>query len=390
MNKKIFFILFVLFTLCKCSNPAVKEQEELLVFDFAQALKNERKEVMISEIADSVEYLVLHTPRGVIVSRIRKIIFFEDYLYVWASRSRHQLFLFSKTGQFISTIGSQGRGPGEYIIVSDFVIDEKRREVVVSSTSNLIHYSLEGKYLYNSLRDCQTKKIAFSDTLLWCTTYLTIFEKNAAIAISPQEDTIVVIPNPLFGKESFNGHWQYTIGKGQNVFYNYSDNLFYTDGDNLNDTIYKVKGSNLEPYAYLDMGRYKLPMEYRIEISNEMYQRHGENFYYADAIGEDHKNIYFTVSKHKHKAQNLFLVFDKKTGSGFSFESGFADDVHKGPYFILRDVSDDYYIGWIEAEDIIDMEYNETILSPQYKHFLSTINEETNELIILCRKKQGY
>ena len=73
--------------------PVMQEQEGLIVLDFEKAYK-EKRYLNVSEVADTVEYLVLHTPRDNIVTGIRRIVFFENYLYV--STRRSEVFLFSK------------------------------------------------------------------------------------------------------------------------------------------------------------------------------------------------------------------------------------------------------------------------------------------------------
>ena len=147
------------------------------------------------------------------------------------------------------------------------------------------------------------------------------------------------------------------------------------------------------------MGKYKLPLEYRMEISGKSYARYGENYYYADVIGEDYKNFYLYVTQHKRNTQSFWMIFDKKTGSGFSFKYGFYDDIVKGMNIFLYYISDDYYIGFIEPEELIeacqritktDTTSDQFKFTPQFNFFLSKINENTNQLIVLCRKKNGH
>jgi hypothetical protein len=138
----------------------------MLIIDFAEALHNERA-ILISELADTVEYIALQTPRDVIIYKVKKIVFYEEYMYLI---SRGTCYLFSKDGWFIQAIGGKGGGPGEYTLAFDFEIDKKRREVVISGIPHvLLHYSLDGKYLDTSARDVRAQWLAFSDTALWCT-----------------------------------------------------------------------------------------------------------------------------------------------------------------------------------------------------------------------------
>jgi hypothetical protein len=177
----------------------------------------------------------------------------------------------------------------------------------------------------------------------------------------------------------------------QRAFYSYSGYLFFKEIHNINDTIYKISGTDVKPYAYLDMGKYQLPIKYRIELSADDYSKYGKNYYEGDAMGEDEKYIYFDVRNHVTTANRLnfrgfYMAFDKQTGIGFKFDY-IIDDIHEGKNIVLHNISDDYYIGFREAYTLLlDGVYNGTE-SPQFKQLLSEINEDTNELIVLCRKK---
>jgi hypothetical protein len=175
------------------------------------------------------------------------------------------------------------------------------------------------------------------------------------------------------------------IGK---PFYYYSNTLFFKDFGNCNDTIWKITGLNVEPYAYVNMGKYKLPFKYKMEISNEAFKKYGENYCYVTLIGEDHTYLYFFVNNWKGNKNNCYMMFDKQTKTEFVLKNGFNDDIHKGANIYISDISEDYYIGYIDAEELLDLEYDdETILSPQYKQLLSNTNKNVTQFIILCHRK---
>ena len=230
MEIKKSLIFFLFFIQC-CNIHKTENNQELIVLDFEQALKNERKDVPISEIADTVEYLILQTPKEIIISGIRKVIFFEKYLYILTKGSG--FYLFTKDGHFVCKIGSKGRGPGEYTMIRDFTIDKIKREVVISGGERMLNYSLDGKYLSTRMGVNRSFFISSTDTILWCTSSSSIFEKNITFAINSQNDTITRISNPLFGKSSYNGNNIVINNKIEYyTFYSFSNNFFYKESIN--------------------------------------------------------------------------------------------------------------------------------------------------------------
>jgi len=67
---------------------------------------------------------------------------------------------------------------------------------------------------------------------------------------------------------------------------------------------------------------------------------------------------------------------------------GLIDDILGGPTIWPRWISEDYYFNAIEAYQLLEIinagEYEPATL---LKDLLSGINEDTNQLLIMCRKK---
>ena len=59
------------------------------------------------------------------------------------------LFIFKRNGSFVSTVGRQGRGPGEYYKISAFFIDRDNDEIIITTDgpNKIMWFSLSGEYL---------------------------------------------------------------------------------------------------------------------------------------------------------------------------------------------------------------------------------------------------
>ena len=145
------------------------------------------------------------------------------------------------------------------------------------------------------------------------------------------------------------------------------------------------------------MGKYKLPFEYMPEYSLVDYTRYGENYWYIQSIMED-DNYFLLTSRNRalesYDEKFKLLIYDKKNGSGFVVKNengimGITDDILGGPPIRILSETDDYYIGFIEGLELLDrIEHGNYSPVPAFKKQLSAINDNTNELIILCHKKR--
>jgi hypothetical protein len=86
-------------------------------------------------------------------------------------------------------------------------------------------------------------------------------------------------------------------------------------------------------------------------------------------------------------------VYDKKQKQGFSVKDhkgmGLTDDILGGPPVWARWISDEYFIDAITTEKLLAYTKSENFASSSpLKEQLSRMNEENNDLIILCRRKK--
>lgn len=82
-----------------------------------------------------------------VVSDVKRIIDTDGKVFVLTSDN--EIFCFDRsTGKYLSTIGSVGEGPGEYVDATDIFYDEREKRIcVLDRSKNAIHaYTIDGKY----------------------------------------------------------------------------------------------------------------------------------------------------------------------------------------------------------------------------------------------------
>ena len=106
-NFIFFLIMFgVLFFGCNRSTKHNADgKSEIYSIDIEQCYSTEKR-ILISEIADTVEYIELKTPDDIIVTRIWNIKQIDDYLLVHA---RHDVYLFNKNRSEERRVGKECR-----------------------------------------------------------------------------------------------------------------------------------------------------------------------------------------------------------------------------------------------------------------------------------------
>jgi len=380
MKKIVIIIVFIIVSCTNSHKQSIFEDDQFYIIDLEQCLKMEQS-LFVSDIADTVEYIILYTPRNIIISDIRQVVPFEEYLFI---RARGYVYQFLRNGKFIRQIGSRGRGPGEYIVASNVVIDKHKNEIIVGGLTHLLFYSMEGIFLRSQL--FPASDFIFSDSLIWVSYYPGFWQKFHAISYTTSGDTVSYIGNSDFGKLS--GSQSIVSSKLLTPFYFHNNNA-YLKGFENNDTVWKLSGDIVKPHAYINMGRYKLPIEF--SPGTQDFILRGKDYLGIPLFFEDNDHFFF-VTQNRRLAEYNYLVYDKRKNVGFVLKDnkgeGITDDILGGPHIKPLWSTDDYIISIYEGVDLLeDIELGKHSPLPAFKKQLSTITESTNQLIILCHKK---
>lgn len=389
--------LIILFSGCNKPKGTDLSREDIpFMIDFEQCMTVEQP-MKISEIADTVEYLELKTPKDIIITRILNIIPVDDFLFI---HSRGGVFKFTRKGEFVMQIGRSGQGPGEYTLVFGIEVDFIKKELILADSGKVLFYDLEGNFLrqekWGSLFN-----IGLSDSVLWVSELAHRTIKYIAFALNNQGDTIASMPNPHYGMKSKDEGMGISLSRLLKMFYRYKGSL-YLKGKEVNDTIFQLSGIKRTPYAFLDMGKYKLPIEYEAWYSNDAFLKNGSRYWGIPAVSEDDRFIYLVAQRYSsidgnnysHNEENFrYILYDKEKRKGFMAkgekETKFTDDILGGPPIWPYWITDDYYMNVVEWYDLSDeLKKGEYTLAPSLEKQFSAFGYSTNQLIVLCRRKK--
>jgi hypothetical protein len=136
------FLLVFYFSSVSLINGQMDPQEAPYKIDIKKNIKN-LKAINLSTIGKQLSYIPLETTPECLIQKIRKILFSDSFIFI---SEYSKLLQFDKNGKFIRQIGSSGTGPGEYISVGDFCIDEQKKEIymIFSSAPKLLIFGFDG------------------------------------------------------------------------------------------------------------------------------------------------------------------------------------------------------------------------------------------------------
>lgn len=127
------------------------DQEQMTAEEMAQHFTNDRLVVL----------------RGVMLGRIDRIIDWGDRFVIFDHKEQ-QAVIFDTTGNCIAQIKRLGKGPGEYVQVSDCTIDNVADELVLyaDQPGKLLYFDRMGRYLREErMSDCFSEIVSAGDNL---------------------------------------------------------------------------------------------------------------------------------------------------------------------------------------------------------------------------------
>ncbi|GAL89705.1 6-bladed beta-propeller [Jejuia pallidilutea] len=149
MKRLVFLILifqFLFLINCKKDQKVIVENQKRIL------LKNSfsQKPLMFSEIIDSITYVKLETSKKCIVGEIQKIINYKNRFYIHDRKTKSILWFTSK-GEYLNKIRQIGKGPGEYLNISEFFILNDRIHIYDNRLRKIFLFSIEGEFI-NSIK----------------------------------------------------------------------------------------------------------------------------------------------------------------------------------------------------------------------------------------------
>ena len=269
-NLKLLGVLFsviIIFFLLSCNTST---QSSFPTLSLENAMNNNSRTGCHEKI-EVIDIIPLETSETVLLADVRKIVPSNDLLFILDTELK--LRLFDKDGTFIREIGQEGQGPGEYAMLTDFTIDEERKEVYMNDVLKIVVYDYEGNFKRNiSLEDDNLQVLTFCNDKVFY-----IFpDKKYPEGIKSATLVSVLDLDGKLQKEILAHQLRRT---GDIPFFNNiatdGKSVFYKE--EMGQTLYAIKDDfSVDSLCHLDFGKYSfIPEDFEFsksEIWKERYR----------------------------------------------------------------------------------------------------------------------
>lgn len=388
------WLLPIAVAVCSCGskqNHSVATDGEAVLIPFEAGLNNERK-VLLSDLVEKVEYIPLQTDTNCLIGRLadNNVIRSQKY-YFFACRKT--LLQYTRDGKFVRTIGSVGQGPGEYSFITDVDVNDASHQVFVSSPDKKINvYDMETGEFLHALPTYGTMsfqiKMLNDSTPVRFLYNMTGSVAHMALITDAKGDTISAYPR----------HNLFTVEKGMAyIMSSNNDRYLYRSGgdiccrENYNDTIYTITPQALTPRYVIDLGKYRLPLEYRFEVLGDEAKFESVAAPYLLAHPIETADYLFIPYEHcagGDDDESLLAVYDKARGECYAVEGGaLSNDMDYLFDFQPTVALDDYTLMKVySASKIFELaEKNPAILKNESLQYLQ---EDDNPVLMVVTLKK--
>lgn len=345
---------------------------------------NNYETTCLSRLGKELSYIPLETNAQSLIKRINEIQFSNNYIFI---SDFDRLLQFNREGKFVRQVGRNGKGPGEYIYVSGFCIDEKREKIYILAWSikTILEYDFNGLFIRSFKISFETTQFAHTDP------------DNFVFAIPniPQnpnsEFRLIVTDNMGIQKIRIKNHNRFykkpPLMATKIPMYFFKDTLRTMESriDTLN-TFYDGK---LVPYAIFNLGQTKMEPDIAVPLQNPErgeFDNRIKDKLWIWTISESNEYLFIKFNLGLSDSSK-YGIFNKHTSeTKFLVKNGFNDDIGIGIPFWPRYVyNDTLLVDFQDAYKILNVTQGTLKPSEKYENLIKVLSETSNPVLIVLR-----
>ncbi len=360
MIQKYVVVFCSIYLLASCINQKSDDDNKQVkpyphIINMREGFQN-RTDLKLSDIADSIRYVVLSKNKEVLIGSVRSIQLTDNNIYL---KSDNQVMRFDYSGNFINSFGSIGRGPQEYLPGSIYTTTPKDEKLLIhrSAMYTYLLFKPDGSYLETKefpIPSTLYDLTCISDSVLLCTFfYIGNIMKDdiensidlSAGLFDMHGNQIKVIEHPLNNISISSTKTREIVSMAPSFTYFDNRVVLAPEGD----TIYEIDNNSITKGFIIEWGQ--IPHKQSIE---EYYFRPTKSNTVSNYMPllETSTKAFF-----RGKRTNEFYIFEYDKISGISRSMtvnqdnmGFINDLDGGEYFYPSCTNRDGNI-WIECVD---------------------------------------
>jgi hypothetical protein len=339
MTTKVFSILFFVLFCISCSNKAKQQDVSVEVIDF-YSFSLQENVFIPEEIVQDRKYIKLDDSDEALFKIISKIKLTTDRIYILDKQLR-KLIVFNADGSFLSTVGAKGQGPGEYINLTDFDVDD-------SGNIWFIDGRLDKLFLFNSsFRFQKDMKLPFEADIIKCLPHDRLMFGLSSWNVGENSPSRIAITNTALETVSTClTHSEYRDDVYWVSYYNFvstENEILYNK--QIDDHVYAFSpDGELKKIYRFDFGKRSVPDAYKKDIEPNM-GRYASYTCLSDFViitGDYCMGMLWDALQTKtffmdRNAKRLYTCNSKTERSGLRDLAGYDNDNHRIISFLYHD-----------------------------------------------------
>lgn len=401
-----FLVFSIMLSSCaKKNNEYIQSESIYYIFDLDKTPIEDT--ILLSSFVNSIIPIPLETKEDNLMGFVSSLQTTDLYIFVSDNSASNGLFMFAKDGTFIKKIGRFGQGPGEYLAIHDFTIDEVCHWVYVldyEANKVLVYDFLTGNFIRDiSVRHEQYMYdyIQLADSMLWGNVnQYTLQQKGEMLQTLDLESGKV--QNKYLDLETHNLGWRKSFYREGGFFFNRVNgepkycNYFM-------DTIMVIRQHTIVPYAVVKSKDW-IKWEDKVEDNSPILDMKNDLLLQAEKknvafniqnYAETERYIYFTYKK---QGKDMYVIYDKRMDKLRQTYCLANDLLYNSPYANIdligcEDKDGMYgYIGPQSTPAYYEYAINDSInslMKPEFRHLLKRkVVEESNPIVFYyeCKK----
>lgn len=394
MNKFNIVVILLVLIVTSCDNEGSKKEmsdNQIELFNFSKDdIDDNYRKLKISDLYKNITGFSLDNAGGPL-GNVSKVVIFRNILFVLDSHYAKKIFAYNleKEGKFLFSIGDRGKGPGEFLKVSDFAIDSISQQLLVidAGQRRMSYFDLDGNFQNMKKLSFEPMKIFYDKNFL----YVTEKAYNDGFCLKIMDDKLNILKEYLPSKN-------YPSIANYNSGFLKIENKLLLNYPNC-DTIFQIEGSSIIPYLAIDSNKHSF---YSNVLKNNFTNKNmflsyvnyigGKNNLYDNVLFpatyfEDKKLKIFEFTFNKH----LYRFLKRKSKSEEIQILGSIDNDLFGSYISLMGYDNNYgTIGVVNPESMLKADLdlarkNQQYISDQLISVMKNANETINPYIIFLK-----
>ncbi len=360
--------------------------------------------VNLSDLILDIEYIPLETKSESLISDPAKIRITDNLIFI-KNRNPQSLKVFDYKGNFVTEIGKNGNGPGEYTRFISFGIDEINKSIVMFNAlpDKLLTFGYDGKFK-ESLPYNDGKNV--NDIEFISDSKYVIMKSNSS-GSTDFSYHLYTNKHQLIAKriKPINFTMKGSFGLSQAFSYYILKNHFIVKENLLNDTVYFVSEmKGLIPHYVFDFGKLTFPVELQknsLELTLNARENGRTNVSELDEHimpdGMFETKAYIIIC-YRLNQKFYWGYYNKQTKqSCTTVNQGIINDYDGGPPFHPIYQKNNLMVGFMHAYEFIDFINSSTFktstpLFPEKKKQLeqlaNSLNDNDNPVLMLVKLKE--